>query len=393
MILKHGLNLAYCTNIHRGETWREVFNALKTHAMAVRDVVCPGKSFAIGLRLGNLASQELSNPKTLLAFQRWLDRKNAYVFTINGFPFGQFHGTRVKEQVYSPDWTSPQRLEYTNRLLDLLARLLPAGMEGSVSTVPGSFKDFITSPSQERQMFRNLWKCIGHMDKLRQKTGRSLHLGLEPEPLGWIENTRETIAFFRAMEKFKPGDERLKVYLGVNYDACHFALQFEDPSKAITGMINAGLKISKLHLSSALRLNPSPRSLKMLRLFADDVYLHQVICRHPSGRLSRFRDLPGVLDSAQNKPQSATYSVRNEWRVHFHVPLHAHAIAPFHNTNDHLLGVLDLLGQNPGLCSHLEMETYTWAVLPSQWRSKTVEEQLAAEYRWTLGALRQRNLA
>src|SRR5256885_13838115 len=148
MKLQHGLHLAYCTNIHRGESWPETFAALNKYALAVREKVCPGKPFAIGLRLSDQASRELCDKTTLLAFQMWLDQHNCYVFTINGFPYGRFHGTRVKEQVYAPDWTANERVEYTNRLFDLLARLVPEGIEGSVSTVPGSFKPFIKTPGQ-----------------------------------------------------------------------------------------------------------------------------------------------------------------------------------------------------------------------------------------------------
>src|SRR5215831_6257822 len=116
MKLGHGLHLAYCTNVHRGETWEETYRSLNEYALAVRDRVCSGRPYAIGLRLSQRAALELNDPPRLLEFQRWLDRNGCYVFTINGFPFGRFHGTRVKEQVYRPDWTDPQRLEYTNRL-------------------------------------------------------------------------------------------------------------------------------------------------------------------------------------------------------------------------------------------------------------------------------------
>src|SRR5208283_2351267 len=125
MQLNHSLQLAYCTNIHRGETWMETLASLNNYALAVREKVCPKKPFAIGLRLGERAAVELSERDTLLAFHRWLDKNGCYVFTINGFPYGQFHGTRVKEQVYRPDWTSPERVAYTNRLFDLLAQLVP----------------------------------------------------------------------------------------------------------------------------------------------------------------------------------------------------------------------------------------------------------------------------
>src|SRR6185436_10396893 len=132
MKLNHGLHLAYCTNIHRGETWAETFDSLKQYTLAVRQRVCPNAPYAIGLRLSNRAAQELSDRATLVAFHRWLAANHCYVFTINGFPYGQFHGMRVKEQVYQPDWTTLDRLAYTNLLFDLLAQLLPAGIEGSV---------------------------------------------------------------------------------------------------------------------------------------------------------------------------------------------------------------------------------------------------------------------
>src|SRR5688500_7154414 len=139
MKLNYGLHLAYCTNIHRGENWPQTFDALKQYTLAVKERVCPKGPYAIGLRLSDLASRELSDPQTLLSFKRWLDQNHCYVFTINGFPYGRFHGGPVKEKVYLPDWTTQERLAYTNRLFDILAQLLPAGVEGSVSTVPGSY--------------------------------------------------------------------------------------------------------------------------------------------------------------------------------------------------------------------------------------------------------------
>ena len=142
MKLRQGQHLAYCTNIHRGENWPETFASLQQYTLAVRDKICPRAPFAIGLRLGERAAVELSDRDTLLEFHRWLEKNTCYIFTMNGFPYGQFHGTRVKEMVYRPDWTSPERVAYTDLLFNLLAELLPAGIEGSVSTLPGSFKEF-----------------------------------------------------------------------------------------------------------------------------------------------------------------------------------------------------------------------------------------------------------
>jgi hypothetical protein len=392
MKLTHGRHLAYCTNIHRGETWREIFDALKTHTLAVRERVCPRDPFAIGLRLGHPAATELSDSKMLLEFQRWLETNSCFVFTINGFPYGRFHGTRVKEQVYAPDWTSPERLNYTNLLFDLLAKLLPGGVEGSVSTVPGSFKEFISNREQEKIIRDNLWRCVEQISLVSKKSERKLHLGLEPEPLGLLENSDETIEFFAQLRREHPNDARLDEHLGVNYDTCHFAIEFEEPQNAMAALQAAGIKISKIHLSSALKTKLTTESRKALRKFADDIYLHQVVSRDKNGELKFYRDLPDAL--AVENPQSAIRNPQSEeWRIHFHIPLHAPAAPPFENTNDHLLGVLDLLAANPKLCSHLEMETYTWEVLPPELKTRTVIEQLANEYGWTLAQLKVRGLA
>src|SRR3954468_18338405 len=154
------LDLAYCTNIHRGETWSETLDALTQYTLAVRDRVSPGKPYAIGLRLSDRASRELKERKTLLSFERWLEKNNCYIFTINGFPFGQFHGTRVKEQVYAPDWTTPERVAYTLQLFALLVQLAPREVGGSVSTVPASFKGFVSAePDRLKAIFANLTTC------------------------------------------------------------------------------------------------------------------------------------------------------------------------------------------------------------------------------------------
>ena len=390
MRLNHGIHLAYSTNVHRGETWCETLDSLVNYTLAVRQKVCPQKPFAIGLRLSHQAAIELSDPITLLEFQRWLEKNSCYIFTINGFPFGRFHGTRVKENVYRPDWTSPERLAYTNLLFELLAQLLPAGIEGSVSTLPGSFKEFIRTGEQQQIIRESLWKCVEHVAQLAESTGKKLHLGLEPEPLGLIENSRETVRFFEQLRDEHPRDPRLGEHLGVNYDTCHFAVEFEEPRPALAALRDAGIRNSKIHLSSALKTIATPEARVALKQFADDVYLHQVVARHADGTLKFHRDLPDALANFPNFQLPTSYS--EEWHIHFHVPLHAPAAPPLQNTNDHLLGVLDLLAETPALCTHLEMETYTWEVLPPELKSRSVVEQLAGEYRWILARLAERGL-
>jgi hypothetical protein len=386
--LNHGLHLAYCTNIHRGENWQQTFASLKTYTLPVREKVCPEDPYAIGLRLSDLASRELSEPATLLAFQKWLDHNDCYVFTINGFPYGRFHGSRVKEQVYLPDWSSAERLEYTNRLFNLLIELVPAGVEGSVSSVPCSYKEFVKSNDQVEAMIDNLWSCVEHIAGLSERTGKQLHLGLEPEPLCYLETSEETVRFFERLRARRPNDPRSREHLGVNYDTCHLAVEFEEPNDAVERFQQHDIKISKLHFSSALKVSPTAEVRRALRDFADDIYFHQVIARSHDGTLTRYKD----LDVALNRQSEIGDRQSEEWRIHFHIPLHSRPTPLFGTTSEHIHGVMDLLRSDPSLCSHIEMETYTWEVMPPEMKNRNVVDQLVGEYNWTLQQLKERGL-
>ena len=305
MRLKHGWHLAYCTNIHRGETWDQTFRTLNEYTLAVREQVCPGQPYAIGLRLGDQASRELSQPAVLKRFQSWLTEHQCYVFTINGFPYGRFHGARVKEDVYRPDWTTRERLDYTKRLFDLLAALVPEGVAGSVSTVPASYKEFITAETQVASMRNRLWECVEYVAALSDRTGKDLHLGLEPEPLCFLETSEETVRFIESMRADRPGDDRIDRHMGVNYDTCHLASEYEEPGDVLRRFVKSGVRISKIHLSSALKVRPTRDARRALRPFADNVYFHQVLARSGDGRIQRIKDLDIALDAAGELPVPA----------------------------------------------------------------------------------------
>lgn len=384
MRLQHGLHLAYCTNIHKGETWPETLAALQKHTLEVKRRVAPNEPYAIGLRLGSAAAQSLLDDRTRLEFQRWLDQHDCYVFTINGFPYGQFHGTRVKEQVYRPEWHRPERLDYTKALFEILSDLLPRGVAGSVSTLPGSFKAFQVTTDEEQRMLSQLQECAHFIARLGDRKGQDLHLGLEPEPLCFLETSEETVHFIQRLGQ----GEEVKRCIGVNYDTCHLAVEYETPQAALAHFREADIRISKLHLSSALKLVPTDEALRNLRSFTEDTYLHQTIIRHEDGTLTRYQDLPDALSQTHGNARL----IGGEWRVHFHVPLHALPEMMFSDTRDHLCGVLDALAADPGMCQHLEMETYTWGVLPADLRTADVADQLQKEYAWCLQELGLRGL-
>ena len=387
MKLNAGLDLAYCTNVHRGENWTETFAALDRHVLPVRRRVAPDRSYAIGLRLGQRAAAELAQPGTLADFQRWLEKHDCYVFTINGFPYGSFHGTRVKEQVYAPDWSTPDRVAYTRQLFELLVQLTPPGAAASVSTVPASFKAFVAAePARRQAIFKNLTACGLAIAELAAKSGRDLHLGLEPEPLCLFETSAETVEFFSAWRASDRAAAGLQRHVGVNYDCCHLGVEFESAAAALDRLTAADIRLSKLHLSSALRVRPDAAGRAALAAFVEPVYLHQVVVGTGHEVRRRYVDLPDALaDPTPSAPD-------DEWRVHFHVPLHASPGAPLGDTRAHLIEALDWLKTHPGSCTHLEMETYTWEVLPPALRLP-IEDQLVREYAWTLDALAQRGLA
>lgn len=392
------IHLGYCTNIHRGETWAETFAGLRNYTLRVKQRVSPDAPYGIGLRLSADAAAELTADTAKRdEFCRWLDDNGCYVFTINGFPYGKFHGERVKEQVFRPDWTSLERLDYTNQLFDLLDKIAPKAMAGSVSTLPGSFKEFISTNKTERAeqiaaIHKNLIACHRHIAELAERSGRDLHLGLEPEPLGHFETSSEAVDFFEGLwaagEREGIAVNDLQRTIGVNYDTCHLAVQFEEPGEALQRLREAGIRVSKIHLSSALRLKPESDALQRLRTFEDEVYLHQVVVREDGEVVRRFRDLPDALDDAASRTQNSE-SLGEEWRVHFHVPIHSQPEALFGDTRDHISGTLAVLADHPDLCSHFEMETYTWEVLPKAMRSTDVVDQLQKEYQCCLAEFAQ----
>ncbi|MGJ8697704.1 MAG: metabolite traffic protein EboE [Verrucomicrobiaceae bacterium] len=377
-------HLAYCTNIHPAETWEETLHVLKTDVLAVRDRVSPNAPYAIGLRLSAQAAQELigDNGTNLRLFKAWLLEQNCYVFTINGFPYGSFHGTRVKEKVYQPDWTSEDRLTYTNNLFVIISELCTEESGGSVSTLPGSFKEFA---ADENLIFANLYACARLIETLSLESGKDLHLGLEPEPLGHFENTAETLAFFERFfawcaDRDLP-TERLKKHIGINYDTCHFALEFDDCHQSLNALTEAGLRISKIHLSNALSFDPqNPEALQAIRQFDEPTYLHQVIL-NDGENLTRHKDLPDFFSSLPTA--NCQLPTPCEARCHFHIPLYSEPLAPLGSTLDHAEAALAFLKEHPETCPHLEIETYTWGVLPDQLQ-RPLTDQISAEYEWVL---------
>ncbi len=385
-------HLTYCTNIHAGETWTDIRANLEEHVVRVRSLVAPDRPFGVGLRLSGTAANALVATGEIEKLQELLERHGLYVFTLNGFPYGPFHGRRVKEDVYLPDWLDEERLRYTNALAHLLAVLLPSGMEGSVSTVPGAFRTRVRSEGGADAIADMLLRHVAELVAIADATEKVIALALEPEPCCYLETVAESIRFFEDRLLSYTGVARLAEltgrsraestelivrHLGVCFDACHMAVEFEEPAAALAAYRDAGIRIPKLQVSAGLIVDPAGEgALDALRPFAEGVYLHQVVERR-DGVLTRWLDLPDALAAARGRDLRHA-----EWRVHFHVPIFREELGRFRSTQAYLAELLTLV-RDTGPAPHLEVETYTWDVLPPEYRTADMNEAIARELTWT----------
>ncbi len=389
-------HLTYCTNIHAGEPLAEMMASLAKHLPTIKAQVSPHQPFGVGLRIGNSAAQSLRHPAALQGLKNLLRDAGCYCFTLNGFPYGAFHGQVVKENAYAPDWSEPLRLDYTNHLADVLSALLPDGQDGSISTVPGTFKPWLEG--RRDAITEHLIQHVAYLVALKNKTGQRIALALEPEPECQLETIAEAVQFFnehlfcsRASVRLAgltglstaQAEGAMRRHIGLCYDVCHAAVEFEDARSSIELLRAQGIQIGKLQISSALRLAcADEQNLEHLAAFAEPVYLHQVVQRQ-AGALTRFADLPQALAQAKGPGKAGLGA---EWRVHFHVPVFLERMQHFDTTQAFLKDILALHRAQP-ISRHLEVETYTWNVLPEEYRKLDLSSAIAREINWVKAEL------
>jgi len=389
MRVSGGSHLTYCSNIHPGESLDEITAMLTQNVAAVRKGMGLTQPMGLGLRLSDRATRDLEAPGRLHLLAAQLERLGLYVFTLNGFPYGVFHGEAVKDQVYLPDWRQPERLDYSNRLARILAHLLPDGVNGSISTVPGAYKAHLLGSDAEMKVIAEALARHGaELHGIFLTTGKKIALGLEPEPGCLLESSRDAVAFFRqwvygpqAVAVFRQmtglgwtaSEEALRRHLGLCLDACHAAIGYEDPDEAVALLEQAEIPIVKIQLSSGLEAaHPGPTERSALRPFAEETYLHQVVARDVQGNLRSYADLPEALAD----PTDA-----ESWRIHFHLPLWAEELDGFSTTAPWLERLLSRHRQRP-ISDHLEVETYTWSVLDPRFRPLDLSDAIVKELQW-----------
>ncbi|GLU47984.1 metabolite traffic protein EboE [Nocardiopsis ansamitocini] len=366
------VHVAYCTNVHPAEDLDGVLDQLRRYGGPVRAALGT-RRVGLGLWLpARLARRLAGSPEETDRLRTGLARHGLEVVTLNAFPYAGFHAPVVKGQVYHPDWTQDERLDYTLDCARVLARLLPDdARRGSISTLPLAWRT-PWDTGRERLALNNLDRLSAGLRALTAETGRPVRVGLEPEPGCVVETTEQAARVLAGADR---------EHIGVCLDTCHLAVAFEDPEKALARLAGAGLAVVKVQASAAVQAShPGEAEVRAaLGSFAEDRFLHQVREAAPEGVRARD-DLPAALDGAARLPGAGP------WRVHFHVPLHQGPLAPLEGTQDHLSHTLTaLFGGGAPVTDHLEVETYTWSVLPEGSRpegDKGLVEGLAAELAW-----------
>jgi hypothetical protein len=378
------MELGYCTNVHAGANLDETRANLQQHALAVKRMVSPQAPLGIGLWLSASAAGALRRGGRLDEFQAWLQEAGLVPFTLNGFPYGDFHQPVVKHRVYQPTWCERARVDYTLDLIAIQHQLLLAGREGSISTLPLLWGHPAPSTSDLECCAENLAAVAEHLDHLQQETGRLIYVCLEPEPGCALQRSSDVVQFF---ERFLlPGrdERRLRQHLRVCHDVCHAAVMFEDQADAVERYAAAGIGIGKVQVSSAVVLNLDELAiadrrpaLEQLRGFHEDRYLHQTCVRSTAGaEPSFFEDLPWALQTVEDGR-----TLQGQWRVHFHVPIYVERCGWLSTSQSDIAACLHAVRRCPEL-RHFEIETYAWTVLPEALRQATLSEGIAAEIRW-----------
>ena len=398
MQILHKAHLGYCTNIHPGESWAETLKNLDQYGLKVKQALSPDQPFGIGLRLSNEASLELIKPDQLEEFKAWLTQNNCYVFTLNGFPYGGFHQQVIKDQVHAPDWTTLARLDYTKRLATILAALLPAGMEGGISTSPLSYRWWHDEYAKVKETAtRQLIELVAFLDQLKEETGRSIHIDIEPEPDGLLETGQEFLDYYKEyllgqgvellakklrIDRSQAAD-KVKEQIQLCLDVCHFAVEYENHDDILGQCDALGIKVGKIQISAAIKVKlEAPDQREQIRTelekFVEPFYLHQAVMQEKEGALQRYRDLDKALEDLNNPSLT-------ELRTHYHVPIFAESYGLLSSTQEEIKTVLQSW-KTEAFTGHLEVETYTWQILPEGLKQE-LDLSIIREMQWVLNEL------
>jgi hypothetical protein len=398
MDLGKGLgHLTYSTLVHQTDNWEQLWKSVNTYLPAVKARVAPHEKFGVCLRTSAPSIEQLSTEPTKVAdLKTFFADNDLYLYTANAFVYGVFKKQVIKEDVYEPDWATPERREYTKKVANLLAELAPDGINPSIQTAPLGFKPKVTGEDVVDAYTSNVIDVVAHLVDLKKRTGKMVTLGLEPEPRCYLETTDETITYFKTRLFSGPTAQRLakqtglneadaaqamRDYMGVVFDIGHQAVGYEDIPASLQKLVDNGVQIVKLQEAASMYIpEVTQKVVDALQNFAKTIYLSQT-CQQKDGVQTWFLNLEDAFEDWYKNPGP------REWRTHFHVPVFLTELGHgFGTTRFGLEQALAVHKKTP-LSAHLEIETYTWDVLPDHLKTGDIVEYVCRELDWVKGEL------
>jgi hypothetical protein len=399
MDLGNGLgHLTYSTLVHPADNWEQLWNSLNTYLPKVKERFAGNQSFGVCIRLAARTAETLANrPAEREKLKKFLGDHDMYIYTANAFVYGHFKGDKVKEQVYEPDWRGEERTQYTINVANVLADVCPAGIAPSIQSSPLGFKPRATGADVIASYTDNVLRVVAHLIALEARTGRTVQLALEPEPYCFLETTDETIAYFRdhlysgaAVEKLArlahvpiaEANAALRRHLGIVYDICHQAVEYEDIGASLQKLVDAGVPVFKLQEAAALHIpEVTQDAVDTLKRYAKTIYLTQTLEKR-DGKITKYLNVDDAIAAFEKDPRGGA----REWRTHIHVPVFLDDLGAFRTTRFAIADALRFHKQKP-LSRHLEVETYTWDMLPDSLKSSDIVDYICRELDWVRGQL------
>ncbi len=366
--------VGYCTNVHAGEDLDQYLSSLEEYALDVKARVSGNKPLPIGLWLSARTARQILGENRLVEFREFLESNGLTAFTMNGFPYANFHGPTVKYQVYKPDWTHPARLNYTANLIRILTELMPEGSQAGISTLPLGWPH---GEFDYEKAADNLIRVVELLKANERRTGKLIHLDIEPEPGCILSSSSDVVSFFNDYLLGRRNEADILRHLHVCHDICHASVIFEDQQAAIRNYTANGIGIGKVHVSSAIHADITGDNfypvLEQLRAFQEDRYLHQTYIQHED-RILSYDDLPRAISDLDVHTRAAL-------RCHFHLPIFIERLGHLATTRHEIIDCLQSIYKISD-CRHFEVETYAWTVLPDELKTKDLARGIAKELSW-----------
>jgi sugar phosphate isomerase/epimerase len=393
MDLGSGLgHLTYSTLVHPADNWEQLYQSLTTYLPKVKARVAGNKSFGVCIRLAAKTAETLVNsPAERDKLKTFLSDNDMYIYTANAFVYGHFKGDKVKEEVYEPDWRGEERTQYTINVAEVLADVCPKGIAPSIQSAPLGFKPRVTGDDVVAAYTDHVLRVVAHLIELESRTGSTVQLALEPEPYCFLETTDETIAYFRdhlysgaAVEKLAKlarvpiteANEALRRHLGIVYDICHQAVEYEDITASLQKLVDAGVPVFKLQEAAALHVpEVTQGAVDTLKRYAKTIYLTQTLEKR-DGKIIKYLNVEDAIAAFEHDPHG-----KREWRTHIHVPVFLDDLGQFRTTRFAIEDALRFHKQKP-LSRQLEIETYTWDMLPDSLKTGDIVEYVSREIEW-----------